>query len=158
MKLLSEFIAKRSEQDRILRETIARRDGLLRQSETLETEFEENEFKLADLSGALDTRLGSLKELFGVLQQVAGDTSNEMSMMIHSSYENEQKDNNQDRNNLRDNNGNNRHNNNYRNQNNYNHNVKHAIFKGFMWAAFITLIIFAIAKCCCSKSKCGKNR
>ncbi|MBT1450391.1 MotA/TolQ/ExbB proton channel family protein [Glaciecola sp. XM2] len=71
-----EFMAQRAEQDRILRETIQRRDALLAQSEQLETNFEENEFKLADLSGALDTRLGSLKELFGVLQQVAGDTKN----------------------------------------------------------------------------------
>lgn len=47
---------------------------MLAQSEKLETQFEENEFKLADLNGALDTRLGSLKELFGVLQQIAGDT------------------------------------------------------------------------------------
>ncbi|MFC4700394.1 MotA/TolQ/ExbB proton channel family protein [Glaciecola siphonariae] len=71
-----DFISQRSEQDRILRETIARRDALLRTSEQLETNFEENEFKLADLNGALDNRLGSLKELFGVLQQVAGDTKN----------------------------------------------------------------------------------
>ncbi|MGB3726625.1 MAG: MotA/TolQ/ExbB proton channel family protein [Glaciecola sp.] len=72
----NDFIAQRAEQDRILRETRARRDALLRDSENLETQFEENEFKLADLNGALDTRLGSLKELFGVLQQVAGDTKN----------------------------------------------------------------------------------
>jgi len=71
-----EFVAQRSEQDRILRETLARRDALLQTSEQLETNFEENEFKLADLNGALDNRLGSLKELFGVLQQVAGDTKN----------------------------------------------------------------------------------
>lgn len=71
-----DFAAQRAEQDRILRETRARRDQLLAQSEQLETQFEENEFKLADLNGALDTRLGSLKELFGVLQQVAGDTKN----------------------------------------------------------------------------------
>lgn len=72
----ADFIAQRSEQERILRETIARRDQLLLDSERLETQFEENEFKLGDLNGALDTRLGSLKELFGVLQQVAGDTKN----------------------------------------------------------------------------------
>ena len=72
----ADFAAQRAEQDRILRETRARRDALLNDSERLETNFEENEFKLADLSGALDTRLGSLKELFGVLQQVAGDTKN----------------------------------------------------------------------------------
>nr|WP_136250422.1 MotA/TolQ/ExbB proton channel family protein [Ningiella ruwaisensis] len=71
-----DFINQRAEQDRILQETRARRDALLQQSEQLETSFEENEFKLADLNGALDNRLGSLKELFGVLQQVAGDTKN----------------------------------------------------------------------------------
>ena len=71
-----DFQAQRAEQDRILRETRQQRDQMLAQSEQLETQFEENEFKLADLNGALDTRLGSLKELFGVLQQIAGDTKN----------------------------------------------------------------------------------
>lgn len=71
-----DFVAQRADQDRILRETIQQRDAMLRTSEQLETNFEENEFKLADLNGALDNRLGSLKELFGVLQQVAGDTKN----------------------------------------------------------------------------------
>ena len=71
-----EFMQKRAEQDRILEETRAKRDEMLKTSERLETQFEENEFKLADLNGALDDRLGSLKELFGVLQQVAGDTKN----------------------------------------------------------------------------------
>lgn len=69
-----EFINKKAEQDRILRETIGKRDAALKLSEQLETEFENNEFKLADLSDALGKRMGSLKELFGVLQQVAGDT------------------------------------------------------------------------------------
>jgi len=80
----AEFAAKRAEQDQILRETRARRDALLRESERLETGFEENEFKLADLNGALDTRLGSLKELFGVLQQVAGDTKNKFANSVIS--------------------------------------------------------------------------
>ena len=71
-----DFVAQRAEQDQVLRDTRARRDQMLAQSEQLETRFEENEFKLADLNGALDTRLGSLKELFGVLQQIAGDTKN----------------------------------------------------------------------------------
>jgi biopolymer transport protein ExbB len=72
----AEFIAKRAEQDRILRQTRNTRDNALKLSETLETQFEENEFKLADLNDALNNRLGSLKELFGVLQQVSGDTKN----------------------------------------------------------------------------------
>ena len=71
-----DFVAQRAEQDQVLRDTRVRRDQMLAQSEQLETQFEENEFKLADLNGALDTRLGSLKELFGVLQQIAGDTKN----------------------------------------------------------------------------------
>lgn len=68
------FISQRAQQDQILAETRATRDQKLATSEALETQFEENEFKLADLNQALDARLGSLKELFGVLQQVAGDT------------------------------------------------------------------------------------
>lgn len=72
----AEFTQKRSEQDNMLRAATNRRNAQLGTSETLETEFEENEFKLADLNEALDKRLGSLKELFGVLQQVAGDTKN----------------------------------------------------------------------------------
>ncbi|MDH3642229.1 MAG: MotA/TolQ/ExbB proton channel family protein, partial [Gammaproteobacteria bacterium] len=43
-------------------------------SERLETTFEENEIRIGDLQEQLDRRLGSLRELFGVLQQVAGDT------------------------------------------------------------------------------------
>ncbi len=71
-----EFVAKRAEQDQILRDTNKLRDNTLALSERLETQFEQNEFKLADLNEALTTRLGSLKELFGVLQQVAGDSKN----------------------------------------------------------------------------------
>lgn len=69
-----EFAQKVNEQDRMLADAVARRDGQLADSEKLETQFEENEFKLADLNEAMNRRLGSLKELFGVLQQVAGDT------------------------------------------------------------------------------------
>ena len=41
-------------------------------SERLETTFEGNEQKLASLQEVLAKRLGSLRELFGVLQQVSG--------------------------------------------------------------------------------------
>ncbi len=43
-------------------------------SERLETQFENNEAKIANLQDILTKRLGSLRELFGVLQQVSGDT------------------------------------------------------------------------------------
>ena len=65
-------------------ETIGQRDGELRNSERLETQFEENEFKIADLRGALDNRLGSLKELFGALQNSAGDTKTKFNTSIIS--------------------------------------------------------------------------
>ncbi|MGD8323976.1 MAG: MotA/TolQ/ExbB proton channel family protein [Gammaproteobacteria bacterium] len=42
-------------------------------SEQLETQFDENELLIADVQAQLDERLGSLRELFGVLQQVSGD-------------------------------------------------------------------------------------
>lgn len=79
-----QFISKRAEQDRILQETEAARNNALAASERLETQFEENEFKLADLNDALTKRLGSLKELFGVLQQVAGDTKSKFSNSLIS--------------------------------------------------------------------------
>lgn len=79
-----DFAQRRAEQDQILRDTIAKRDNELRNSESLETQFEENEFKLADLKGALDKRLGSLKELFGVLQQVSGETKGKFQTSVIS--------------------------------------------------------------------------
>ena len=79
-----EFVQKRAEQDRMLNEAEQRRDGELNTSERLETQFEENEFKIADLKGALDNRLGSLKELFGALQNSAGDTKTKFNTSIIS--------------------------------------------------------------------------
>ncbi|MDM7861759.1 MotA/TolQ/ExbB proton channel family protein [Alteromonas sp. ASW11-36] len=79
-----DFMQRRAEQDRILRETVAQRDAELGTSERLETQFEENEFKIADLRGALDNRLGSLKELFGALQNSAGDTKTKFNTSIVS--------------------------------------------------------------------------
>ncbi|WP_102797794.1 MotA/TolQ/ExbB proton channel family protein [Bowmanella denitrificans] len=69
-----EFAAKVAEQDQMLKEATNKRNAELNTSESLERQFQENEFKLADLNDALTNRLGSLKELFGVLQQVSGDT------------------------------------------------------------------------------------
>jgi len=72
------FRAEANEQARILREAIAERDRLEKLSETLETNFEKNEIELAGLTDTLTQRMGSLRELFGVLQQVAGDTSSKL--------------------------------------------------------------------------------
>jgi biopolymer transport protein ExbB len=79
-----EFAGKRSEQDQMLRQATQTRNAALATSERMETQFEENEFKLADLNEAMNKRLGSLKELFGVLQQVSGDTKSKFQNSIIS--------------------------------------------------------------------------
>ncbi len=61
-------------QAQLLSDAEGRRRSEERRSDRLETQFEENEIRLLDLQEQLDRRLGSLRELFGVLQQVAGDT------------------------------------------------------------------------------------
>ena len=79
-----EFAARQNEQVQMLKNTQAKRNQMLVESERLETQFEENEIKLANLTDTLSKRMGSLKELFGVLQQVAGDSSNKFATSVVS--------------------------------------------------------------------------
>jgi biopolymer transport protein ExbB len=79
-----EFAARENEQVQMLKNTQAKRNQMLSESERLETQFEENEIKLANLTDTLSKRMGSLKELFGVLQQVAGDSSNKFATSVVS--------------------------------------------------------------------------
>lgn len=80
----ADFLAKVAEQDQMIVQAEGERDQEINRSERLETTFEENEFNIADLQEALNKRLGSLKELFGVLQQVSGDTSNKFKNSVIS--------------------------------------------------------------------------
>ena len=68
------FAREKSRQQSMLNDAKAERRREEQRSERLETQFEENEIRIGDLQEQLDRRLGSLRELFGVLQQVAGDT------------------------------------------------------------------------------------
>ena len=68
------FAREKSRQQSMLNDAKAERRREEQRSERLETRFEENEIRIGDLQEQLDKRLGSLRELFGVLQQVAGDT------------------------------------------------------------------------------------
>ena len=68
------FRAAREGQQQMLQDAQAERRREEQRSERLETQFEENEIRIGNLQEQLDKRLGSLRELFGVLQQVAGDT------------------------------------------------------------------------------------
>ncbi len=69
-----DFRAAKDRQASILKDTQGQKAAAERRSDQLETNFEANEVVIAEKTDALDKRLGSLKELFGVLQQVAGDT------------------------------------------------------------------------------------
>jgi biopolymer transport protein ExbB len=68
------FAADKANQAKMLASAKATRAAEEQRSEKLETKFEENEIHIGDLQEQLQKRLGSLSELFGVLQQVAGDT------------------------------------------------------------------------------------
>lgn len=69
-----EFIANKSKQQAAVRDAQRRQREEEAISERLETQFEKNEQDIAAQQEILAKRLGSLRELFGVLQQVAGDT------------------------------------------------------------------------------------
>ena len=67
------FEQNQAQQEQLLQDGRNEQAAQERRSDQLETTFEENELLIADVTAQLDSRLGSLRELFGVLQQVAGD-------------------------------------------------------------------------------------
>ena len=70
---IAEFEQNQTNQQQLLNDANARRAAEEARSARLETTFEENELLIVDVTEQLNARLGSLRELFGVLQQVAGD-------------------------------------------------------------------------------------
>jgi len=83
------FAQERANQAKLLQDAKDERTREERRSDRLETQFEENEIRIGDLTEQLDKRLGSLRELFGVLQQVAGDTRGLFeASLISAQYEN----------------------------------------------------------------------
>ncbi|MFK4753432.1 MotA/TolQ/ExbB proton channel family protein [Oceanobacter antarcticus] len=71
---LKRFNSDKVTQEKMLAEARRERDNLLKESESKESKFQTNETTVAEAQERLTNRMGSLKELFGVLQQVAGDT------------------------------------------------------------------------------------
>ncbi|MBT7725023.1 MAG: energy transducer TonB, partial [Gammaproteobacteria bacterium] len=69
-----EFIADKAKQQRELKNAKRMQREEEAEAERLEGIFEKNEQDIAAKQEILAKRLGSLRELFGVLQQVAGDT------------------------------------------------------------------------------------
>lgn len=68
------FAQSKNQQQSLLNGAKAERSRQERESERLEALFKTNQAKIVTARAALDERLGALKELFGVLQTVAGDT------------------------------------------------------------------------------------
>lgn len=68
------FAAARNQQQSLLNQARAERTRQERNSERLEQLFEDQQAQIVLARAALDERLGALKELFGVLQTVTGDT------------------------------------------------------------------------------------
>jgi biopolymer transport protein ExbB len=70
---LQEFQNRQAEQTQLLEEAQQNKAAEEARSEELETSFEDNELLIQDVQAQLDERLGTLRELFGVLTQVSGD-------------------------------------------------------------------------------------
>ena len=70
----AEFTTQRNQQQQLLNRARAERSRLENESARLEQLFEDNQARIVAARAALDERLGALKELFGVLQTVSGDT------------------------------------------------------------------------------------
>ena len=69
----AQFNQQRNQQQTLLNRARAERTRQENESARLEQLFEDNQTKIVAARAALDERLGALKELFGVLQTVAGD-------------------------------------------------------------------------------------
>jgi biopolymer transport protein ExbB len=70
---IAEFQRSRARQQQMLADARAEQRRQEQRSQQLEDTFEANDVQIIDLERALQERLGDLKELFGVLQQAAGD-------------------------------------------------------------------------------------
>ncbi len=69
-----QFRQAKSEQQKLLGAAKREKAQQEKRSQQLESDFEENEVQIAEYTATLNQRLGSLKELFGVMQQVSGDS------------------------------------------------------------------------------------
>ena len=70
----AQFTQRRGEQQNLLNQSRSERNRQERESSRLEQLFKSRQTEIVAARAALDERLGALKELFGVLQTVSGDT------------------------------------------------------------------------------------
>ncbi len=79
---LRQFSDVQAEREQQLQDMQNRRSQLEQQSANKESAFEDNELLIGDLEKRLRDRMGSLKELFGVLQQTAGDAQGQFQVSL----------------------------------------------------------------------------
>jgi biopolymer transport protein ExbB len=79
-----EFQAQKAEQERLLGEARQRQRSMEQTSENLEARFEQNELEIGALNQQLNDSLGELRELFGVVQLVAGDAASQFENSLTS--------------------------------------------------------------------------
>lgn len=70
-----QFLANRDQQAQLLADAVRARDAAEARSKAASATYDANERRLAEQQDLLTQRLGSLGELFGVVRQVAGDSS-----------------------------------------------------------------------------------
>ena len=80
----AQFAQQRNQQQNLLNQARAERTRQENESARLEQLFEDNQARIVSARQALDERLGALKELFGVLQQVSGDTQGRFASSLTS--------------------------------------------------------------------------
>ena len=81
------FKASKARQSQLLEKATSERVAGEARSKQLEVAFESNDVRIVELEAALKERLGTLKELFGVLQQAAGDARGQFeNSLTHVQY------------------------------------------------------------------------
>jgi biopolymer transport protein ExbB len=80
----AQFNQQRNQQQQLLNSARAERTRQENESARLENLFASNQEKIISARAALDERLGALKELFGVLQTVAGDAQGRFNVSLTS--------------------------------------------------------------------------
>jgi len=79
---IARFEAEQAQQSELLAQIRARRAELEAISATKEQTYEDNDLLIGELEERLQQRMGSLKELFGVLQQVASDAQGQFHVAL----------------------------------------------------------------------------
>ena len=79
---ITEFQQNRARQRQLLQQVTAQKATEEQRSRSLEAAFDVNDGEIGQLEVDLDERLGDLKELFGVVQQAAGDARGEFSTSL----------------------------------------------------------------------------